>query len=323
MGKLACVFPGQGSQSVGMGLDLFNNYPVAKEVFADVDRIAAQNFSKLCFEGPEADLKKTINTQPTILAASLAAWACYKALGGPKPDFVAGHSLGEITALVAAESMQIEEAVVLVQERAVLMEECPAGAMSAVLGVASEALEECCRKASEELKNDGADELEAVVIVANFNTRDQLVISGNPKAVVRAGELAKAAGGKVIPLPVGGAFHSPLMTKAAGQFVVTLDQMAIEDPVCPVVQNFDGKPSTTGSEIRGKLTKQMDNAVRWCASVEYMIAQGVDTFVEIGPGKVLVGTVKKIDKGMKLFNVSDAATLQATIEGLKETVLSR
>ncbi len=320
MGKLACIFPGQGSQSVGMGLDLFNSYTEAKSTFVEIDRFANSNLSKLCFEGPEADLKKTINTQPTILAASLAAWACYKAQGGPAPDFVAGHSLGEITALVAAEALQIEEAVVLVQERAMLMEECPAGAMSAVLGVAAEALEECCKKATEELQTNGATELESVVIVANFNTRDQLVISGNPNAVQKAGELAKAAGGKVIPLPVGGAFHSPLMRRAAEQFTVTLDQMAVDDPICPVIQNFDGKPSTSGSDLRKKLSKQMDNAVRWYTSVEYMIEQGVDTFVEIGPGKVLVGTIKKIDRTKKLLNVSDSQTLTATIEALKQAV---
>jgi [acyl-carrier-protein] S-malonyltransferase len=170
------------------------------------------------------------------------------------------------------------------------------------------------------MKSEGATEIQAVVIVANLNTKDQLVISGNPDAVTKAGELATAAGGKVIPLPVGGAFHSPLMQGAADKFKVTLDQVAIENPSCPVVQNFDGQPSTTADQLRSKLSKQMANAVRWCASVEHMIAQGVDTFVEIGPGKVLVGTVKKIDKAPKLFNVYDAQTLQATIEGLKQTV---
>lgn len=320
MGKLACIFPGQGSQSVGMGLDLYNTFPEGKRAFEEIDRFAGASLSKLCFEGPEAELKKTINTQPTILAASLAAWACYQALGGPTPDFVAGHSLGEITALVAANALRTEEAIVLVQERAILMEECPAGAMSAVLGVAPEKLEECCQQASAALKEGGATDIDSVVIVANFNTRDQLVISGNPDAVVKAGEFAKAAGGKVIPLPVGGAFHSPLMRRAAEQFKVTLDQMGIENPVCPVVQNLDGKPSTSAEELRRKLSKQMDNAVRWSASVEYMLEQGVDTFVEIGPGKVLVGTIKKIDRSKKLFNVSDAQTLQATVEALKQAV---
>lgn len=320
MGKLACVFPGQGSQSVGMGLDLYNSYLEGKRAFEEIDEIACAELSKLCFAGPESELKKTINTQPTILAASLAALACYQAQGGPNPDFVAGHSLGEITALVASKALRIEEAIVLVQERALLMEECPAGAMSAVLGLSATTLQECCQKASGELKSAGATEIEAVVIVANFNTRDQLVISGNPAAVSKASELARASGGKVISLPVGGAFHSPLMRRAAEQFTITLAQMAIDDPVCPVVQNFDGKPSTTGGELRRKLSKQMDNAVCWCDSVEYMIAQGVDTFVEIGPGKVLVGTVKKIDKTMKLFNVSDAQNLKSTIESLKQAV---
>jgi [acyl-carrier-protein] S-malonyltransferase len=320
MGKLACIFPGQGSQSVGMGLDLYNTIPEAKRAFEEIDRFAGAKLSTLCFEGPESELKKTINTQPTILAASLAAWACYKSLGGPTPDFVAGHSLGEITALVAADSLSVQEAVVLVQERALLMEQCPAGAMSAVLGVPADALETCCRQATDEFVGKSNDGLDPVVIVANFNTREQLVISGNPEAVTRAGELAKTAGGKVIPLPVGGAFHSPLMSRAAQKFTVTLDQMNIEDPSCPVVQNYDGKPTAKGSEIRRKLGRQMDSAVRWVASVEYMIEQGVDTFVEIGPGKVLVGTLKKIDRNAKLYSVNDAQTLQATVEALKQAV---
>jgi [acyl-carrier-protein] S-malonyltransferase len=240
MGKLACIFPGQGSQSVGMGLDLYSSVPEAKKAFENIDRFAGVKLSTLCFEGPESELKKTVNTQPTILAASLAAWACYKALGGPSPDFVAGHSLGEITALVAANALSVQEAVVLVQERALLMEECPPGAMSAVLGVPADTLEKCCSQATEEFVGKLAEDIDPVVIVANFNTRDQLVISGNPEAVVRAGELAKAAGGKVIPLPVGGAFHSPLMNRAAQKFTITLDQMNIEDPCCPVVQNYDG-----------------------------------------------------------------------------------
>jgi [acyl-carrier-protein] S-malonyltransferase len=320
MGKLACIFPGQGSQSVGMGLDLYSSVPEAKKAFENIDRFAGVKLSTLCFEGPESELKKTVNTQPTILAASLAAWACYKALGGPSPDFVAGHSLGEITALVAANALSVQEAVVLVQERALLMEECPPGAMSAVLGVPADTLEKCCSQATEEFVGKLAEDIDPVVIVANFNTRDQLVISGNPEAVVRAGELAKAAGGKVIPLPVGGAFHSPLMNRAAQKFTITLDQMNIEDPCCPVVQNYDGKPSLKGEEIRRKLSRQMDSAVRWVTSVEYMIEQGVDTFVEIGPGKVLVGTIKKIDRNVKLFSINDAPTLQGTVAALAQAV---
>ena len=303
-----------------MGLDLYNAIPEAKRAFEEVDRFAGAKLSTLCFEGPESELKKTVNTQPTILAASLAAWACYKALDGPTPDYVAGHSLGEITALVAANSLNVQEAVVLVQERALLMEECPAGAMSAVLGVPADVLETCCTKATEEFLGKSNDGLDPVVIVANFNTRDQLVISGNPEAVSRAGELAKEAGGKVIPLPVGGAFHSPLMSRAAQKFTITLDQMNIEDPTCPVIQNYDGKPTVKGDEIRRKLSRQMDSAVRWYNSVEYMIEQGVDTFVEIGPGKVLVGTIKKIDRNMKMYSVNDAQTLQATVEALKQAV---
>jgi [acyl-carrier-protein] S-malonyltransferase len=327
MAKLACVFPGQGSQSVGMGLDLYNSFGEARSAFDTIDKIACKSLSKLCFEGPEAELKKTINTQPTILAASLAAWACYKSQGGRAPDFVAGHSLGEITAMVAANALSLEEAVLLVQERAMLMEDCPKGAMAAVLGIGGEALEAICVKASGEIRDGLAnkqgdasslDELDHVVIVANFNTNDQLVISGAETAVAKASDLAKAAGGKVIPLPVGGAFHSPLMRRASEKFGVTLSQMLIEDPSCPVVQNFDGKPSESGQVLRDKLSQQMGSSVRWFSSVEYMIAQGVDTFVEIGPGRVLAGTIKKIDKNVKIFNVSDAQSLQATLHALEQ-----
>jgi len=316
VGKIACLFPGQGSQSVGMGLDLSIQFDEAKMLFGEVDKIAGRSLSKLCFEGPEDELKRTVNTQPTILAASLAAWRCYQSLGGPKPDFVAGHSLGEFTALVAADVLRVDEAVMLVDRRAHLMEECPKGAMSAVLGVPADVLEQCCTAAHAELKESGAKDTDAVVIVANFNTRDQLVISGNPDAVAKAGEKAKAAGGKVIPLPVGGAFHSPLMSAASIEFAGEINKVQFKNASCAVVQNFDAKPSTDPAEIKEKLSRQMESAVRWCPTIEYMLSQGVDTFIEIGPGKVLVGTVKKIDRSAKMFNVSDSTNLKTTIQEL-------
>lgn len=308
MAKLACVFPGQGSQSVGMGLDLFNNFAEAKTTYGQIDAVAGRALSTLCFEGPEAELKRTINTQPTILATSLAAWACYEKLGGPKPDFVAGHSLGEISALVVAQVLSLEDAVKLVDKRSTLMENCPKGAMTAVLGVAPDVLESLCAEAST------TDE---VVVVANFNTKDQLVISGNPEAVARAGALVKTRSGKAIPLPVGGAFHSPLMSGAAKEFSQALENCQFADATCGVVQNFDAQVSKQASELKAKLAKQMESPVRWTATVEFLVAQGVDTIVEIGPGKVLAGLVKKIDKSVKVLNVSDSESLKATIAALQ------
>ncbi len=308
MAKLACVFPGQGSQSVGMGLDLFNNFAEAKTTYDQIDAVAGRALSTLCFEGPEAELKRTINTQPTILATSLAAWACYEKLGGPKPDFVAGHSLGEISALVVAQVLSLEDAVKLVDKRSTLMENCPKGAMTAVLGVAPDALENICVEAST------TDE---VVVVANFNTKDQLVISGNPEAVARAGALVKTRSGKAISLPVGGAFHSPLMSGAAKEFSQALENCQFADATCGVVQNFDAQVSKQASELKAKLAKQMESPVRWTATVEFLVAQGVDTIVEIGPGKVLAGLVKKIDKSVKVLNVSDSESLKTTIAALQ------
>lgn len=317
MSKIACLFPGQGSQSVGMGKDLFDNHELAAKTFAEIDQISGRSLSTLCFEGPEDELKRTINTQPTILAVSLAAWRCYEEAGGPTPAFVAGHSLGEFTALVAAGALPLEAAVRLVDRRARLMEECPKGAMTAIIGMSAADLEAVCQEVSAEQKAKGAPD---VVIVANFNTNEQLVISGSPEAVQIAGtKIKEKSNAKVIPLPVGGAFHSPLMHSAAQDFEQELKQWTLTDARFPVVQNVDAKPATTAGELHKKLSQQMPSAVRWTATIEYMLLQGVDKFIEIGPGKALAGMVKKINRQAQVFNIYDSATLQQVLKDLKST----
>lgn len=313
MSKLACIFPGQGSQAVGMGKDLADRFPEAKKLFAEIDEIAGRSLSQLCFDGPDTELKRTINTQPTILAVSMVAWRCYESMGGPKPSFVAGHSLGEFSALYAASAFDLQSAVKLVDKRSQLMEACPKGAMSAVIGMAADKLEEITKEVSKTLGEP------KVVIVANFNTKEQLVISGDPDAVAEAGTRAKAGGAKVIPLPVGGAFHSPLMKAAADEFETLVKTIDIKDAAFPVVQNVDAKPETSGAALKEKLSRQMPSSVRWCETIEYMLGQGVNTFVEIGPGKALAGMVKKIDRSANVYNVYDAQTLEETLAALKET----
>jgi [acyl-carrier-protein] S-malonyltransferase len=308
MKKIACLFPGQGAQSVGMGKDLYDKHDLAKQTFEEIDRIAGRSLSKLCFDGPEEELKRTINTQPTILAVSLAAWKCYEAAGGPAPDYVAGHSLGEFTALVAAGALPLDGAVKLVDKRSRLMEECPRGAMTAVIGMAPADLEAICRECS---TND------AVVIVANFNTNEQLVISGAPDAVNAAGAKAKERGAKVIPLPVGGAFHSPLMAEAAREFEAELGNWKLNDAKFAVVQNVDASPEKGADQLQSKLARQMPSAVRWADSIQFMLGQGVDTFIEIGPGKALAGMVKKIDRKATVFNIFDSQSLQETLDALR------
>jgi len=312
MGKIACLFPGQGAQAVGMGKDFHAEVPAAARLFDDIDQLAGRALSSLCFEGPAEELKRTINTQPTILAASLAAWVTYEASGGPKPDFVAGHSLGEFTALFAAQALSLKYVIPLVERRAQLMEECPPGAMSAVIGVPAEKLTALCQEVSDSHKEKGQ-----IVVVANFNTREQIVVSGHPEAVAELGIAAKAAGGKVIPLSVGGAFHSPLMVEASSKFNTLIAETHFEEARIPVVQNYTAQPSTSALAIKEALSKQMRNSVRWCESIEYMLGQGVDCFIELGPGKALSGMVKKIDRSARTFNIEDRNSLNETLDQLK------
>lgn len=313
MTKIACLFPGQGSQSVGMGKDLFENFEDARKLFGEIDQYADRSLSHLCFEGPQDALKRTINTQPTILAASVVAWQCYRQAGGPKPAYVAGHSLGELSAMYAAGVLSLPAVVFLVEKRAQLMEACPAGAMSAVLGLKIEQLNELCSQVVQEAGGGS----EKVVVVANLNTREQLVISGDPASVAACGSKAKSAGGKVIPLPVGGAFHSPLMKEAAEEFKALISQSQFSNAEFPVVQNYNARSATEGSTLKEVLSMQMSNSVRWCQTVEYLLAQGVTDFVEIGPGKALSGMVKKIDKGARVHNVEDSSSLKQTMTSLQ------
>lgn len=309
---IAFVFPGQGAQSVGMGQDFVQNSPLAADIFNTFDSVMGEPLSQVCFNGPEETLKRTLYTQPGILATSLAAHALFKQqCPEMSPVVTAGHSLGEYGALVAAGAMDVAMAAKLIQKRASLMEEAAPGAMSAVLGLDADAIRPV-------LHDYVAQNPSAVVTIANDNCPGQIVISGDKTAVASVEGALKEAGAKrVIPLPVGGAFHSPLMSPAAAEFATFIAEYTFTEPAVPVVTNVDARATTSGMACRDKLAQQIDHSVLWTDTMKTMVTEyGVDTVIEFGPGNVLCGLFKKLDRSLTTYAVNDMASLQATIEAM-------
>lgn len=312
MSKLAFVFPGQGAQAVGMGKDAHEQIDASRELYETADRVLGLSISELSFVGPEDQLKLTYNTQPALLTASLAYLAPLTA-AGLRPDFVAGHSLGEYSALVTAGVMSFEDAVKTVRLRGEYMDAAvPAGqgAMAAVLGADRERLEQLCRELSDRV---GAVEM------ANVNCPGQIVVSGSAAGVAAVVEQAKEGAGakRAIPLEVSGPFHSSLMKPAAEKLAAHLDTVTWSDAKVPVIANVTARPVQSGAEIRRLLVDQVVSPVLWEDSVTAMIEAGVDTFVEIGSGTVLAGLIKKISRDVKVISVNSVAAAEEAIAQLK------
>jgi [acyl-carrier-protein] S-malonyltransferase len=308
--KIAFIFPGQGAQYIGMGKELYDHFTIVKSVFDKANEILNEDFVNLIFNGTEEDIKKTENAQPGILMVSTAISELLKEKG-ITPVMTAGLSLGEYSALVAAGALSYEDALPLVRKRGRYMNEAvPAGkgTMAAVLGLDAELLLACCEKASEL----------GTVGIANYNCPGQLVLSGEAAAVDKASELAKEAGAKrVVPLKVSGPFHSSLLKPAGEKLAEELGNVTIQNPDIPVITNVEAQPVKDAEAIKKLLIDQVSHSVRWEDCVRYMLSQGVDTFVEVGPGKALTGFMKKIDKTAAVYNVEDMASLEALLAGLE------
>ncbi|MEC1633200.1 ACP S-malonyltransferase [Bacillus mojavensis] len=312
MSKIAFLFPGQGSQFIGMGKELYEQVPAAKRLFDEADETLETKLSSLIFEGDAKELTLTYNAQPALLTTSIAVLEKFKE-SGITPDFTAGHSLGEYSALVAAGAMSFKDAVYTVRKRGEFMNEAvPAGegAMAAILGMDADALKQVTDKVTE----DGH-----LVQLANLNCPGQIVISGTAKGVELASEQAKENGAKrAIPLDVSGPFHSELMKPAAEKLKEVLDSCELKNADVPVISNVSADMMTDKEEIKEKLIEQLYSPVRFEETVNKLIAEGVTTFIEIGPGKVLSGLVKKVNRRLKTIAVSDPETIELAIQTLKE-----
>ena len=299
---LAIVFPGQGSQKVGMGRDVFESFPSARDVFNFADEALQVGLSTICFEGPEEALTSTDNAQPAILTASLAYLAAAVESGTirHRPSFLAGHSLGEYTALAAANVIDFATAVYLARERGRLMHEAglkEPGGMVAIIGLDEDVLLEVCDQTGTQ--------------IANFNCPGQLIISGSMVNLPKASEYAQAKGAsRIVPLQVSGAFHSPLMQPAKEGLFEIIAKLPFRDPAVPIIANVTAKPLTKAEEVKTELIEQLCNCVQWHHSIEYMVNNGVSTIYEIGPGKVLAGLIKRINKEMDVRNIGDIAAIK-------------
>ena len=307
---IAYVFPGQGSQSPGMGKELADKFPAAQQVFEEADDALGFALSKMCFSGPAEDLQLTENTQPAILTTSVAVLRAIDSEGFPKADFVAGHSLGEYSALVAAGALSLSDAVKTVRARGRYMQEAVpvgTGAMAAILGSTLETVNAACAEAAQG----------QVCSAANINSPGQIVIAGDADAIDRAIELLKTRGAKrAMKLNVSAPFHCALMKPAQDRLAPDLDALSFADLATPLITNVDAKPIKTGAEARDSLVRQVSQPVRWLESVEFLSNHGVQTFIEIGPGKVLSGLVRQINRDLRCLNVEDESSLRAAREAL-------
>jgi [acyl-carrier-protein] S-malonyltransferase len=307
--KSAYVFPGQGSQSVGMGLDLYQNYAAAQAVFEQADSALGFPISKLCFEGPEEELIKTVNAQPAIVTVSFACLEAARSLnrGLPPASFVAGHSLGEYTALVAAGVLDFEHSVYLAKERGRLMHEAgqiTPGGMAAIIGLDESPLAEVCQQSGTR--------------IANINCPGQIVISGAKDRLAQAMETVKEKGAhRAIPLQVSGAFHTPLMQPAVDGMAEIMAKLNFNNPAIPIIGNTTARPLTTALAVKEELLAQLCNCVQWQRSVEYMVKDGVSNFIEIGPGRVLAGLIKRIDRSVNIINIGDVEAVKNIAQGVR------
>jgi [acyl-carrier-protein] S-malonyltransferase len=310
MAKIAYIFPGQGSQAVGMGKDLYDNFPKAREVFEEADDALNFKLSEMCFSGTVEDLALTANTQPAILTTSVAAFRAMETENYPLPDFVAGHSLGEYSALVAAKALSFSDAVKTVRKRGMYMQEAVpvgVGAMAAILGLPVETVENACVEAAQG----------QVCSPANINSPAQIVIAGNSEAIDRAIEILKERGAKrAIKLNVSAPFHCALMKLAQEKLFGDLQEINFEDLRFPVIENVSAEANTKGDRAREALITQVSAPVRWADSIENLIAEGVETFVEVGAGKILAGLVRQINRDVRCLSVEDSGSLKNTLETL-------